>query len=174
MCSLVEIHLRKVTIEEKSVLWKLMQLYLYDLSEFSGDELKKGGEFEYQYFEYYWIEETRHPYFIEVDGNLAGFVLVSDYVVTENAQHSIAEFFILRQFRGKELGKLVAHRIFSQTPGVWEIRALIKNTPAIEFWNRVINEYTNNSYQYFQEGIEAWNGPIWVFDNTQSGSRGHY
>jgi hypothetical protein len=52
----------------------MMELYNYDFSEFSEDDINEYGYFGYPRIDDYWNEEGRHPFFIRVDGKLAGLV----------------------------------------------------------------------------------------------------
>ena len=93
----MNISLDPVSFDEKPVLRQLMELYLYDFSEFEENDLSEQGHFGYNYLDCYWYEEGRHPFFVRVDGKLAGFVLVSKYcfLVKEKNRRSMSEFFIL-------------------------------------------------------------------------------
>ena len=70
--------LELVAVEEKdrSVLRRLLQLYLHDLSEFIDIDVDPHGEFPYRYLDHYWTEKDRHAFLIRVDGAWAGFALV--------------------------------------------------------------------------------------------------
>lgn len=120
-----------------------------------------------------WTEEYRHPLLVKVDGEIAGFVLVILDVPKEYTKFSAAEktnvisdFFIMRKFRRKGVGKKVAHRVFQQFQGVWEIKQTDANIAATAFWKHVITAYTSDSI--YEEGLlrnELWNGPVFVFQS---------
>jgi hypothetical protein len=95
----------KVAIEKKAILRNLMELYQYDMSQFEDDsdnDVNEYGLFDYKYLDHYWTEKGRHPFFMMKSGKLVGFVLVREINETVNKQQkfSIAEFFILRKYRG--------------------------------------------------------------------------
>ena len=46
--------LEPVGAEQKLILWRLMQPYLHDLSEFDGSDVDEAGEYHYSMFEHYW------------------------------------------------------------------------------------------------------------------------
>ena len=143
----VNITVRPVPFEEKPVLRNLIHLYLYDMSEFDNEDVGSHGLFEYKYLDHYWTEADRHAFFIEVDGHLAGFVLVNRHsIVVENA-NTIAEFFVMKKYRRKGIGSQVAREVFDRLPGEWEIRELYDNTAAHAFWRSVIGAYTSGQYQ---------------------------
>jgi predicted acetyltransferase len=164
----VKIEILEVKETEKSVLRQLMELYAYDFSEFDGEDVNEHGFFGYTYFDYYWTEDNRHPFFIKVDGKYAGFVLISDYayVVKTGAIKSVTEFFIMRKYRRKGIGKSVAMQIFDRFPGIWEVLQHGENEPSMRFWEKVIQSYTNGHYRREKAETEWWEGQALIFDNT--------
>jgi len=166
----MQIELVAVQETEKSVLRQLLELYAYDFSEYDDEDVNEHGFYGYTYFDYYWTEETRHPFFIRVDGRLAGFVLVNEYcyVVKEHGTKSIAEFFVMRKYRRKGIGKAVAVQVFDRFPGKWEVIQHGENEPSKIFWESVIREYTNGNYQLEKAKTEWWEGQALIFDNSRN------
>lgn len=164
----MDIRIEPILIEQKSVFIQMMELYNYDFSEFSDDDINEYGYFGYSRIDDYWNEEGRYPYFIRVDGKLAGLVLVrscSEHNDLSNP-HNIAEFFVMKKYRHKGVGKMVAMKIFDMFPGGWEISQWQNNLPAQTFWKIVINEYTNGKFDTFT-AIEK--GEVgFTFDNSLS------
>ena len=68
----MEIRIEPVPAAQKSVLRQMLELYLYDFSEFSKEDLAENGYFGYTYLDAYWQEAGRFPFFIRADGRLAG------------------------------------------------------------------------------------------------------
>lgn len=154
----MDIKLQPIPPEDKPVLRNLMELCLHDYSEFSGDEVGEHGLFGYSYIDFYWVENGRFPFFIRVDGKIAGFALVR--TLNEDTC-SLAEFFILRKYRRKGIGRKAAYQLFDQFPGKWQVAQEAVNLPAQAFWRRVIGDYTNGR---FQEITQAdWHGPTQEF-----------
>ena len=150
---------------QKSVLRQLMELYNYDFSEYTNEDVDEHGFYGYSYLDHYWTEETRKAFFIKVDGNLAGFVLVGMFCkYTDNEKaNSIQEFFIMRKYRKMNVGKFVAKYIFDLFKGEWEVRVLHANTPALPFWRKVVNEYTDGNNTFHSEPISGWDGIGYTF-----------
>ena len=163
------IELIPVEETEKSVLRHLIELYAYDFSEYDDADVNEHGLYGYTYFDYYWTEESRHPFFIRVDGKLAGFVLINDYcyVVKDPGARSIAEFFVMRKYRKKGVGKSVAIQVFDRFPGMWEIIQHGENEPSKEFWASVIRSYTHGNYRQERAKTEWWEGQALIFDNSK-------
>lgn len=129
----------------------MMELYNYDFSEFSFDDINEYGYFGYPRIDDYWNEEGRYPYFIRVDGKLAGLVLVRsccEYSTMSNP-HNIAEFFVMKKYRHKGIGRAAAFKVFDMFSGGWEVSQWSNNKPAQNFWRKVISEYSNDNYSYF-------------------------
>lgn len=164
----MKIEIIEVQETEKSVLRHLMELYAYDFSEFDDADVNEHGLYGYTYFDYYWTEESRTPFFIKVDGELAGLVLVNEYcyLVKEPGTKSIAEFFVMRKYRRKGIGKAVAVMVFEKFPGKWEILQHGENQPSQIFWDTVIRTYTNGDYRQEPVTTEWWEGQALLFDNS--------
>ncbi|MEE8042476.1 MAG: hypothetical protein V3T15_06760, partial [Pseudomonadales bacterium] len=59
-----EVELVEVRASERDILANLMQLYLYDTSEYNDDDMDADGRFSHgAYFDLYWREPERHPFF---------------------------------------------------------------------------------------------------------------
>ncbi|XEC95563.1 GNAT family N-acetyltransferase [Paenibacillus tarimensis] len=164
------LEISSVPYEEKTVLHNLIQFYRYDSSEYDGHALTNHGLYLYKYLDHQWTDEYRRPLFVKVDGELAGFALVSlgvpkEFVKVSAAAETnvISDFFVMRKFRNKGYGKQAAFAIFDQFPGTWEVRQTLANVPAKRFWNKVIHEYTNGLYSEVILSGEQWNGPVQVF-----------
>lgn len=159
----VEVSISPIPITERMVLANLMQLYCYDLSEFNDDVINESGLFaEYPYFDAYWTESERFPFFIRLSLQRVGFALVRELAVN---QYAIAEFFVARKYRRLGVGKQAALQLFQRFPAEWHIAQQAANIPSQQFWRTVIAEYTNGSYQeVFNESQPK--GPKQIFNGT--------
>jgi predicted acetyltransferase len=169
----MKIELIEVKETEKSVLRQLMELYAHDFSEFDAADVNEHGLFGYTYFDYYWTEDTRAPFFIRVDEKLAGFVLINEYcyLVKEAGTKSIAEFFVLRKYRRKGIGKQVAFQVFDKFPGKWEVIQHGENKPSQIFWEAVVAEYTHGNFTKQSVSTDDWDGQALIFDNSPPGDQ---
>jgi predicted acetyltransferase len=52
------------------------------------------------------------------------------------------EFFVLRKFRRRGVGRRVALDLFARYAGPWRVEQLSGNAPAVLFWRRVIADHT--------------------------------
>jgi len=147
----MNITVEPIFVEQKSVFVQMMELYNYDFSEFSNDDINEYGYFGYPRIDDYWNEEGRYPYFIRVDGKLAGLVLVRSCCEYNDLPepHCIAEFFVMKKYRKKGVGKHAARTIFDRFPGGWEISIWSNNHAAQHFWKSVVDEYAEGEYTAF-------------------------
>lgn len=141
--------LLEVQEKDKDVIYNLMQLYTYELSLFEDEttnfQLLDNGVFKLsKYIDLYWTEEGRHPYILRCEGKLAGFVLER---YNEDGMNEIAEFFVLNKYRKLGAGTFMANELFKKYKGKWEIRTLIKNERAQEFWRKVVKSASNGIYE---------------------------
>ena len=126
-----------------------MQLYTYELSFFEDETtdfklLDSGLYVMSKYVEMYWTSDKRHPYILKCDNELAGFVLAR---YNEDGKNEIAEFFVLNKYRRSGAGKFMANEMFELYKGPWEVRTLLKNERAQNFWRNVIREFSNNNFE---------------------------
>ncbi len=142
----MDVSITPAAFEEKAVLRRLLELYLHDFSEFDGADVNEHGEFGYRYLDHYWAEGEaggRHPFFIRVDGRLAGFALVRRI----GERWSMAEFFVMRKYRREGVGMRAASDVIGRFPGNWEIHELVANLPAQAFWRRVADTISGGRFE---------------------------
>jgi predicted acetyltransferase len=85
----VNIDVARASVEEKPLIQRMLELYEYDFSEYEGTDLDSHGCFGYPNLDLYWLEPTRHPFIVRVDGRLAGFVLVNQRTYLESSEWGI-------------------------------------------------------------------------------------
>ncbi len=156
--------------EQASVLDNLFQLYVHDFSEFwAGTErgdLSVEGLFEHNPFvDSYWTDPKREALFIQVGGALAGFVLINDHSHSgQPLDRSIAEFFVVRKYRGQGVGRAAAHAAFARHPGIWEAAIVRKNLPALAFWRDTVATMPGaKDVRELDVTNIDWDGPILRF-----------
>ncbi len=167
---------QQASVEERPIVEKLLQLYLYDFSEIMGFNPGPDGVYGYRsYSGYglsaYWEEPTRTAFLVRADGQLAGFVLVNRYTFRwpEGEASSIAEFFVMRRWRRQRVGQRAAVAVFDAFPGKWEVAQEGPNTAAQAFWRKTIGEYTKGVFEETVYDDDRWRGPAQHFDNSLRG-----
>ena len=121
-----------------------MKPYLAELSQFEPLD-----SFEYPYLKFYWEEPDRFPYLIKDGDEVCGFALVRRETsgTSEPDVHSIAEFYIQPEFRGKNLGRVAVTDIVGKFTGPWLVQVLELNLPALGFWQKVLTGITGKSIE---------------------------
>lgn len=136
------IKLEKADISKKTVLWNLLQKYLYEFSVFYQDTIEEDGNYAYPYFNSFFTEPDREAWLIRTNGKLAGFLLLNRYSVTgEEIDFAVAEFCILPIYRRNYLGKQTMEQIFETHRGRWQIKYNRRNPAAEKFWNEITDGY---------------------------------
>lgn len=150
---------------EKMVLARLLELYTYDFTEWTNQDINPDGQYGYESLERYFTEENRHPFFITVGGVLAGLALVNancKYHAHPDAKH-LAQFWVMRKYRKTGIGRAAAHQVFAMFQVPWEVRVLEGNTVAMAFWQQVIERYTQGTYHTHTEPHPDWRGIGYTF-----------
>ncbi len=166
----MNIQIEQAPIEQKLVVERLMQLYLYDFSELEGFDIGHDGLFEGDPLDSYWTETDRYVFLISAADRMVGFALINSYTCLEenSGAKSIAEFFVMRAFRRQGIGKAAARRIFDMFPGKWEVRQIRSNVGGRQFWRNVIDEYTGGHFTEIELDDDKWKGPTQSFDTGRT------
>ena len=124
-------NIKIVRTNQKNIVSNLIQLYLYDMTEYYQFPIGKNGKYEYEMLTAFW----QHPYLFYVDGELAGFALIIEKCPITNIKPCwfMAEFFILKSYRGKGVGKTCFQTLIKQHSGLWHVGVIKKNIDAIGF-----------------------------------------
>ena len=128
------------TFADKALIQHLLQLYIYDFSMFTDEDVDEHGLFGYRFLDHYWTDPDRHPFLIRHNDLIAGFAFVRS-----GPPFDMAEFFVLRKYRRQSVGLHAARALFAMFPGEWQVRQLEANAAAIAFWRAAIPEpFTEN------------------------------
>lgn len=138
-----DIEIVPASLEEKSIVANLLELYAYDFSEFIDLKLGIDGRFGYKNLPLYWEERNRYPFIVRVGGQLAGLVLMGQgsEISESNDTWDMAEFFVLRGYRRRGIGMKVAQEIWKRYSGKWEIRVMEKNEKGKKFWQEAVEKF---------------------------------
>lgn len=161
----MEITLQLMSIDDKSLLIRLIELYNYEFTAYSDKDINEYGYYGYGHIDDYWNEEGRFPYLIRVDGKIAGFALICPHCNyrKEAGARCVGEFFVMLKYRRIGVGSKVAAQLFDKHRGLWEVCYWRNNLPASMFWKKVVEEYTNNHYQTCGTDNDRQIG--FIFDN---------
>jgi predicted acetyltransferase len=139
----MNIEIMQASHDQKPVLEYLLELYIYDFTEFLDFDVGPDGSYGYDRLPLYWKDSNRYPFLIFVENKIAGFAFVQRGcpVSDDKDVWDIAEFFILRKYRRKTVGTVAAINLWGRFKGRWQVRVLPGNKQALSFWSRAINQF---------------------------------
>jgi predicted acetyltransferase len=151
--------LEPIPVDAAPVLQNLFELYVHDFSEYLPVDLRPDGRFDVAVGERWWTSEGHHPFFIRSGGKLCGFALARRGSGLTGAPDvmDVAEFFVVRGARRKNVGTGAAHTLFATFPGPWEVRVRRANVPAARFWSRAAASWLGRpapSDPWVAEGVD--------------------
>ncbi|GAB6988711.1 GNAT family N-acetyltransferase [Paenibacillus pini] len=150
----MSIEITQITKEQKEKFLNLYNLYLYDLSEYNGDELIENGTFDSTNTYLYLERNELYPFFIKKNGRIIGFILVcSPPYVDEGTDFTIQELFVLKKYRGNNIADQAVNLVLSKYKGTINVAQLKTNKPAVKFWTKYY-EVHNILYIEKEERIE--------------------
>jgi predicted acetyltransferase len=149
----IDFTLVRATDAQKPVFANLIQLYLHDMTEGGPFPIGPDGRYEYDFLDRFW----QHPYLIYCGDELAGFALVIEQCPVTGLDPCwfMAEFFVLRTYRRRGLGKAAASAILQLHPGRWHVAVIEYNLRAAAFWAQTLAGYDPTSIKPHFDG-EDW------------------
>lgn len=141
----MNIYIEEVLPKEKHVLQNMFEFYDYEFSLYLNFEVNKDGLFRKAPVDMYLSDDRFTSYFIKSEEILFGFVIVKK--TADQPLFEMEQFFVLKKYNGKGIGKQAAILAFNCHKGDWKVTQLERNYPAQAFWRSVIKNYTNNSYR---------------------------
>lgn len=148
----MSLELKTVEKEDIILLKNLYQLYLYDLSPYTGEKINSAGLFNEESIELFLSEDDLKAFFIIYKRQIIGFILIQSgiYSPMKDVDYYISEFFILAQYRKNRLGLNSLKILFNNYPGTYLSGQLSNNQPALRFWNSVYKTLKINTDNYIQ------------------------
>ena len=145
---------------------RMLELYQHDLSDVWDQDLNDVGEYGYELVEYL-DQRSRKAFVVSVDGYYAGFALVDKSVLFREDDWWMAQFFVLRKYRGQGVGRAAACTVLDTFRGRWEIGQMSMNRPAQCCWRSVVALYSAGRYGEHWYPGPGWSGLLQRFDNSQ-------
>ena len=135
--------------QEVPILAALFQLYRYDFSEFRDDDVGADGRYVINHFQLYVSDADHLSYLVRVDGELAGFAILRrcDAFDGRGPVTDVAQFFVMRKYRRRGIGEVVATQLFDRYVGTWQIGERPTNFVAQAFWRAIIGRYTGGEFE---------------------------
>lgn len=151
----MEISLKIANIEDKELILGMFSYYLYDMSRYTGWDIDAFGKipFDNSIIDPYFKHEDHYPYFITVDNNIAGFILLRKYPYNKTVL-DVGQFFVLGKYKGKGIGFKALKLGWELYPGSWQVRVLEANSGAKEFWLKAISRLNPGNLEITRELYE--------------------
>lgn len=134
--------MRKVQIVPKCKMEEMRKIfndYFVELSQFDPDiKFDENGVPIYKWFNSYWEDKKRYPFYFVVDNKIAGFALVREL---ENLNYEMAEFYVCPDYRNNGNSLWFALEIVKMFNGKMEISTRHTNPRAVKFWGKVANNF---------------------------------
>lgn len=154
----MNLDIKRIELEERDNLERLLQLYLHDLSLYFPIPFNSNKcLYEYDLNKYF---EDNYAYFIKLENNILGFILVDN---NGNKNYEISEMFVLNNYKGNKVGELAVKKIFDMYKGSWTIKVVPSSPLAESFWIKTIKNYTNDNFRLEHTG--KYNRAILYFNN---------
>jgi predicted acetyltransferase len=106
-----------------------------------------------------WFRDQRStPFVLLHEGRPAGFALVQRTSIPDSgplATFRLTEFFVSRPMRRLGVGREAARLLFTRFQGQWLVPESTRDRQAIEFWRRVIRDYTRGHFRERVAGDEV-------------------
>jgi predicted acetyltransferase/RimJ/RimL family protein N-acetyltransferase len=146
------------------IIQNMADYYSYDLSEYMGWPQEKDGTFNIGMdFIKYWQADNTFPFIIKYEEELAGFAIVDKDVTDSSNNFNMAQFFIIRKFIGRGIGRQVAFQCFNKFIGKWEVFVMPGNEGAYQFWKKTIGVYTADKFTECTRTVNNYDRNIFEF-----------
>lgn len=154
---MTQISLVPATPDQRPVIANLIQLYLYDMTESMPFPVGPDGRFEYGFLDRFW----RFPYLILSGDEIAGFALVIDECPLTGRKPCwfMAEFFVLKAYRGRGVGRAALEAAIANHRGDWHIGVPKQNKPAQAFWQKALTAHKPST------GDVVFDGDDWTLNS---------
>jgi predicted acetyltransferase len=128
----------KATAQDADVVFRLMQLYYFEASAWSGEEILADGLYDCALADVRarLQEEPEWTRLLWLDGQLCGFVQVDEVDFQGRRLPELADLFILPKHRGKGIASAVVAELVRPTAGEWLLATFRKDHVAHAFWER--------------------------------------
>jgi predicted acetyltransferase len=162
-----DVVISKIGPESDVLLRNLFEHYIHDMTEWFEIDTQADGSYSYD-TSLIWANNY-DAYLVKVRESIAGFAVVGSAVewLGDIGAHDVHEFFVIRRFRRKSVGRRMAELLWNERPGDWLVRVLESNAPAVRFWRSAITNHARGSCK--EEG-RLVNGRAWRFFRFVSGS----
>ena len=129
--------IERAAAAERPLLFRLMQLYFFDATRWSGEDILEDGLYdcdENGLQSYFDAQGRDAAYILRVDGKPAGFALVEWIPFDGGHIREFADLFVLPTYRRLGLAEAATRRIVLETDGPWLISVFRQDEAALRYW----------------------------------------
>ena len=142
-----------VPLSKMEEMRKYFYEYLIELSEFDPDiKFDDKGVPIYNWFDCYWDNKDRFPFYFLVDNKIAGLAMIREL---GNMLYDFAEFYVCPEFRKDNNAIWFATEITNLFEGQFVFSTRFTNPRAIKFWGKFALQFEDNSF-YDDEIWRNW------------------
>jgi len=109
----------------------------------------------------YLVSDDRQMFILKKSDIIIGFAMVNKHLRFNKNGYAVAEFYIQKAYERKGYGRKLAHHIFAEHPGNWEVAVTLKNSSALAFWEQIVSSCRENKCIK----KSSFNGYGFVFNN---------
>ena len=123
--------------EEKALLFRLLQLYFFDSTRWSGEDVQEDGSYECDedgLTNYFDSQSGNRAYILRVDGKPAGFALVEAVPFEGKEISEFADLFVLPKYRRLGLASATATQIVINSQSPWLFAIFRSDGEALRYW----------------------------------------
>lgn len=162
-------HVRPARLEDRTPIQRMLELYQHDLSDIWDQDLDIHGEYGYSLDRYGSNGECR-AYLATVAGHYAGFALVDRAAKVGADAYWMDQFFVLKKYRRRGVGRHLARSVLASLPGRWEVGQMPENRRAQAFWRTVISDCTAGKFEQHEIAEGWWRGVVQCFRIEPAGA----
>lgn len=158
-------NITRATAAEQTLLYRLLQLYYFESSRWSGEDAQNDGLYDTDYdgVAHYTSGATKdEAWLVRVGGLIAGFALIERYECGGRLVHEFADLFILPKYRAKGIASRLVEELVLPADHAWLIAVFRADINASKFWKKLFDRLPFGSvrevkgdpefYQYMVEG----------------------
>lgn len=145
--------IRIVSLRDKKDYREYFNNYLTELSKYDKSiEFDEKGLPKYKYFDYYFKDDDRYPYWLYLNNEIAGIAMVREL---GDEKYEIAEFGVIEDYRGNNNALSFAKLLLDNFMGDFVFSTDLINIRAVKFWDKFVKNYTNTNF-FDQDGRREW------------------
>ena len=123
----------------KSQMRQMLDEYLTELAEFDPHiTFDENGKPIYKWFDCYWEDADRFPFFYVIDGEIAGLAMVR---AVGELGYEVAEFYVAPKYRKNGNALWFAEELIKMFEGQIEIGTRLENVRAVKFWTKFVSKF---------------------------------